>query len=1420
MTLDTDLSRKPYFDDFDQTKNFYRVLYKPAVAVQARELNQMQTILQDQIDKFGRFVFKDGSVTEGCAFSFDNNYAYVKINDNFANNSAISNIISFQSATATNSNGLKATIINTIGGYQSQAPNLNTLYIKYLNSATYPNGSIQSTFSNNEILALTTSSNVAIGNVTVSPVANSTGLGYSFTTTEGVIFKKGFFIRVAPQTLVVSKYSNVPDAISVGFEAAESITTSNIDTTLFDNAAGSPNYDAPGADRFVLTPTLITRNSSDTANSTTFFSLCDFKNGLPVSIKNDPQLAALGKEFARRTYETSGDYVVNPFLLNVQTKYNSGVANTAYLNLVSSSGLGYVKGYRVEFINNNTVDLRKGTDLESVSNQVVSSNYGYYFDVNEFCGDFGNATISQIELHNVAKTSITSRTFLNTSYSSSTKIGTAYIRGVVYDSTVTGASPIYRLYLFGIQILPGFNITQVKSAIKYNSSVQALADIVLSYDANLGNIAKLQDSANEIMLHPFGQKALYGAGFTNEQFVYRDSNTTSFNLTGVATVSLPTASGTGTESFYYTGSYSPATESSFIVIPSSNGYVNKTGNVSVNTTSTSVTGYSTLFLSEYNIGDFLYTNNAIRKITNITNNTLLIVDTAFSAVSNAAHQKMYPAGVPINFAGTSKTISATSNVVTLTLNETPNVAFNTTLYYDVLRSSTTSIKKIINKSTWIKIQANTNAGGATGPWCLGVPDALKLNHVYVGTGTYVNTNPDQVASFILDNGQRDSYYGLAYISSSVPVLNNATLLVSVDNFTFNDSQGRGYFNANSYPIDDANTANTTAIQTYQIPLYKSQSTGNISDLRDVIDFRPYANATANATANVIVSATVNPANTLTFYVPAAGSYLPSPDTNYQASIQHYLPRQDRIALTTSGQILITEGSASNNPSPPPEIPGTMTIGIASVPAYPSLTPSDAATYNRYDYSVSVAVQQTKRYTMADIGKIDNRIARLEYYTSLSLLEQSASSLLVRSGTTGQNRFKNGILVDPFKDHSIGNTNDPTYRIAIDSTRKEARPYSKVTRVGMYFDSASSTNVVKTGEIVTLPFTSNVAQSQVYASKYRNCIEGNIYNFRGTLTLDPPGTVNPDLTITPDVVSNLDTSANWINAAKYISTAWGTQWGSWTDGPKTVASQTGSTYQTGQTTNADGSIIQNYQTAVTTTTSNQISRIGQQLTAQPSTSQVNLGQFVTDVSILPYVKATSILFIAKGMKPSTTLYAYFNSIPVSNRCMPVTLYTGAVSIVAGIATSINNKPVYYDSKNIAYEYVATNWGAALQADSTGTVYGIFSVPEAIFHTGEIEFKLSDISNLTQGENAVTTQATSTYYASSLSVQKSNAILQVRSSTINTQEVIQNSSVQQTTISYQDFTQTIPAPASPPSLTYDGGYSNDGSDGDASGDGGNG
>jgi len=1428
MPLQTDLSVSPYYNDFDQAKNYYQVLYRPATAVQVRELNAMQTIQQDQINKFGRSVYKEGSVIEGCSFTFDNRYSYVKIGDTFSNNSLISSISTFVGSTVTGVNGLTAIVVNTLPGLVSQTPNLNTLFVKYTNSVTFPNGSLQTAYSDAEALVLTNNS-VSVGNVVVANTIiggisyPTTGYGYAFSTTEGVIFKKGYFLRVPPQTLVVSSYSNTPDNISVGFQADESVITQNIDSSLYDNAAGSPNQNAPGAYRLKIVPNLVAKTTS-TANTSSFFSLADFKNGLPVTIKNNIQLVSIGKELALRTYETNGDYVVNPFTLSVANKsstesytYNGTVfpvANSAFLNLISSPGIGYVKGYRVEFINNNTATIRRGTDIASIGSQNVTANFGHYVNVNQRVGEFGNDTIAQIELHSVAKTAITNRNFLNVGVNDGTKIGTAYCRGAAYTSGTPGSDAVYRIYLFNIVMLPGFNFSQVRSIVnKTSTSVLGIADIILSVNSTTSSIleAQIQSPVTEIMIETFGQKALVAnaTSFSGQQYVRRAKSTASFTTGGVLSVSVPTLVGSGAETFYYTGSpLSTALVNYYSVIPLANGTTSNFSG-SIASSGANVTGTSTAFTTQWNVGDYILAvgTGETRRITSISSSTTMTVDSSFatSLLANT-FQKSYPAGVPLNFANyTNRTIAATSSSVTFTFGsyEYPSSSLSCSVFYDILRASATNavsaVKKIINRATLVNIQANTNGSGVTGPWCLGIPDVYRINSIYIdatGANTFA-TKTDVKSQFLLDNGQRDSYYGLATISSSVPLASkDASILISLDNFTIDASQGRGFFNAGSYPIDDANTANTNAIQTAQIPLYISRNTGTSSDLRDSVDFRPYAANTANATATTTGTATVNPSSTLTIST-VFQQYLPSPDSNYQATIQHYLPRQDRIALTTSGDILITEGVAANNPVPPREIPGTMTIGIASIPAYPSLTSSDAAAYSRYDYAVQMTIQQTKRYTMADIGKIDSRISRLEYYTSLSLTEQAASNLLVRSSVTGQNRFQNGILVDPFHDFTIGNTQNPAFKIAIDSVRSEARPFFSQIKVGMYYDSTASTNTVKTGDMVSLPFTSVAYQTQQYASKFRNCIEGNIYNYTGTLTLDPPGTVSPDITQSPDVISNLDLNANWANLSKYLGTAIGTSWGNWTNIGSATTQSSSTTSQTGSTTNADGSITNNFQNQVTTTSTQNVSRNGVNLVSTDATTSVNLGNVVTNVSILPYIKSTAVLFKSVGMKPNTPLYAYFNNVPVSNYCMPVTLYSGSYTTTGPVRLSSDTQtPLYKDSAGNLYKYTLNNWGGTLRADSTGTVYGVFLIPDSKFNAGQIEFKLTDISNLVTGASAYTTQATATYYANPISIQQSQLDLQVRSPVIQAQEVTQNNSVQQITTTAISYDQIIAAP--PPAV----------------------
>lgn len=62
MPEKTNLNAAPYYDDFDAGKNFYKVLFRPGYSIQSRELTTLQSILQNQIESYGKYAFKQGEL--------------------------------------------------------------------------------------------------------------------------------------------------------------------------------------------------------------------------------------------------------------------------------------------------------------------------------------------------------------------------------------------------------------------------------------------------------------------------------------------------------------------------------------------------------------------------------------------------------------------------------------------------------------------------------------------------------------------------------------------------------------------------------------------------------------------------------------------------------------------------------------------------------------------------------------------------------------------------------------------------------------------------------------------------------------------------------------------------------------------------------------------------------------------------------------------------------------------------------------------------------------------------------------------------------------------------------------------------------------------------------------------------------------
>lgn len=1110
MTTDTNFNRSPYWDDFDPAKDFYRIVFKPGVAVQARELTQLQTILQQQVERFGSHILKDGTIVTGCGFSFDNEYSFVKLPDLQVNGQPVS-VATYGNTFVRSSANLTALVVDGTDGLESQTPDLNTVFVKYLNSGT----SGEKAFAADEILtvyarhangAINTSNTIAQVKVANSSFGNVAGQGFAFSVNDGILYQKGFFSRVEAQTVVVTKYHNTPDDLVVGFRTVESIVDSDEDTSLLDNAEGSTNENAPGADRLKLTPTLAVYATANTPNN--FFSIVEFDNGRPVKQRQQAQYAGLAREFSQRTFEESGNYVVRPF--NLSSTPISG--NTTHLNVSVGAGLAYVEGYRVQTFDTSFIPISKATEVREKTNQVVSLNYGNYVLVDEAVGAMEFNEAATISLRDTAGDKISGGTLAVTAPGA--EIGTAKVRSFVYDSGVPGTSTgRYRAYLFDIRMAAGKNFKDVR-ALYYNATNDAVADIVLE-----GGNAYLYETDFSRLLFPIGASALKTlrtlAGGNECSFTYRTlKDDGSFNTSGQLSITLSPGS---LHPYTPSSTLNDTQELDVVIIPlaSANG-ANATGTVTTNA-NTEVLGSGTSFLSAFSAGQFIHVNGQTKQIDNIANNTVLTVTSAFANSNTGANiRRHFPANVPVKMSGAGGgtiAINGSGQTMTIDLGTTINATTAAAIYYNVQRNEAAQVDKDVIKGVRVKLDLSSHAAGVDGPWSLGVPDAFSIQAIYKHTSfTDIETlGTDVTSHFTLQTGQTENYYGLASIKkrvgSSLSLTTADRLIVVFDVFREDTTGGgRGFFSVDSYPIDDATVSlPADRIRTESIPVFGS------FDLRNCVDFRPMV-ANTVAYTQTENGGNTNPTSTEAF--ASTERYFPKPNDTFEASLQYYLPRIDRIVLDSAGSLRVVGGVASENPSPPPSMVNAMTLGIAVVPPYPSLPISAAMSSGRNDYGVRFTLLQNRRYTMNDIGDLDARLARVEYYTSLSLLEKKTTDLMIPSEVDPTlNRFKNGIFVDPFNDFSMTELGSGEFAAVI-SKNTGLQTKFKQDRLALQVDK--TTGVETTGDLVTAEYDDVALFSQPYATKIRNAAE-QFYKYTGKLTLTPTFDGFFDPAVPPEVV---------------------------------------------------------------------------------------------------------------------------------------------------------------------------------------------------------------------------------------------------------------------------------------------------------------
>ena len=1400
MATKIDLSRPPYFDSFKANSHFHRTVYRAGVPVQVQELTGSQSILQDQIEKFGRHIFTDGSVVEKCELAFSRSLQYIKILDTYANGSTLS-IDSFVNNYVESSNGIRAHIVDVSQGSVATAPDLNTLYINYL---TTGNDNISRFFDADQILTLKTASNSIIGSITTANTTNTgnttfRGFSMSASVSNGTIFSQGFFVGVEPQSLIISKYSGSPDGISVGFDLVETIITPEADASLLDNAAGSPNYAAPGAHRLKLTPTLIVQNTALSNATNSFFPLVNFVEGRPTVINTDPNYAILGQQLARRTDEESGNYVISPFNMRTLTRYtaNGTLVDTSYVRLEVDPGLAYIHGYRVETVGKLVNKLRKGTDLRYLAGQTTTITMGNYVYTSEFAGHWGFNSGATVSLRSATAQAITTCASIGNSIDAlaapGAEIGTAKLLNIEFDSG-TEAVPTgeFRVYLFDINMNAGQSFDNVKSLYTITAGQKGFADLILE-----SGISKLYDNTLKRLIYPItsGPAAAVKnlktiSNTTITQFDFRTSSNIAFSNTGIGVLSVPSSGVGGINQFTYgIGVLDSISEREFIVIANSQiNTANLTGRV--DTLGSNVTfhiGQVSNFITSanLNIGDCITVGNSTDYSTHritAANSSQLIVATPFSnTYSNADYWQTYAQGqiIPIaSQAGETITISGTpANTATFALNKTFTAPFYATIYYNVRRTAAIPAAKKLLTSVFVKIDCTSNTSG---PYCLGLPDIYAVKHIWRGP-TYSNTNIDVKGSFNFNSGQTDMYYGLASITpnlSNITISPSDRLLVELSVFKPDISSGSGFFSVESYPVDDTGLAANTIFTQY-IPSYKSKSDGTLFSYRNSVDFRLYATNTA-AYATTSGAATTNPSNTLILNTSSA--YIPALDSSFVTDLQYYLGRQDRIGMDTKGALLIVEGTPSESPVPAPSVMNGIDLALATISPYPTLTMDDVRVSGSYNSVVNFTYMKNRRYTMHDIGSIDQRLQVVEYYSTLNELEQSTKNLLIPS-STDLNRFKNGIFADPFNDHSMGDTTNPQYNIAIDSSTTEARPIFTQELIPLQLANSTPANsvVVSTNGRLILLKNERIANPyifQYFATQLRSPSQDVSYRWAGTVTLTPEGDYRPDVTINPDVVVNLSSFTNYVYTQAQVQNSpqlgWSTQWGTWREsGSSSTTTSTGGYPPSGQLTGTSGiSIAQYYaQTGIydpnavsitendyifgggtnTTTTTTNETRTGLATASSSQSASYQLGSYVTDASLQPFIRPQQILFEAHGIKPNQRMWTYFDDVPISQYCRQL--------IPNGI------------SKNL---------GDPMITDASGSLYGSFNIPSGMFRTGERKFRVLDIDNLVTENTILLSSATSTFFGTNLTYAKNNITLnttatQNYSATISDTTAIVSSSV---------------------------------------------
>jgi len=1271
-----DFNTEPYNDDYNEDQKFHRILFRPSFAVQARELTQLQSILQKQIERNGNHLFKNGAMVVPGQISLDTKAAYVKLASTYAGVVTETFVSNLNGVTIVGASGLTAEVIK-VQSQETSDP--TTLYVRYKDSGT---SKTVKSFSANEVITAT------VNGITYTFITADTdpcGYGSIVTIQRGIYYINGSYVLCDNQQLILEKYSNTP-SYRVGLTVEETVVTPEDNETLLDNAQNSYNYAAPGAHRYMI-DLILDKRSLTSTDDQNFVELLRTDEGVNLKQVTKTEYSELEKTLARRTYDEAGDYTVKDFAIDIRehrtndrgqwttnTSYligdvvtNAGKTYTAKISGSSVStapthtsgtaydgpgstginwtyttnpvynrgifkngsesklaiglepGKAYVRGYEIEKIATEYVAIDKARDLVQADNAFVNTTVGNYVYVTNINNLPPVATFETISLYNQVTGSA------GRGVATGTKIGTARVRFIDWDSGTLGATTaIYKVGLFDVKMNTGY-----------------------LFDRHVKSI-------------------YYSNGSTAQNFT-ADINPITTQLIGSVTAAGTTVTGTGTSFLtdLIAGDYIQVAGVNYLV-----SSISAQGTLVLGASLTATGAPYSLVktkLQETNADSLIfqlpyYAVASLRSV-NGTNDTTytayerytgtassasgsyctLTVSTASGSMASGATNGNYI--LCDNTTGSiivPTSIATSGSSVTFTLSNT-YAARQFVVIGTVNKTGTTNTEKTktLNSAT-VTFTTQATAGGPS--LSLGKSDGWKVTSVLMQSGTFASPggtyNIDISDRYDFDNGQKGTYYDIAklvlkdtYVPPSAPVQ------VIFEYFTHSTGD---YCSVKSYPADVAYS---------DIPAV----------LRDSLDFRPRIDDTGTV-----------------FSGSGAATLIPKRGQDVRTDFTYYLSRKEKIALDINGNFFNISGTSSLTPGDPADPSIGLVLYSLSLEPY---------TFGTTAKNIEIKKFDNKRYTMRDIGKLEKRIDNLEYYTSLSLLEQQTESLKI-TDSTGLDRMKNGFIVDSFNGHGVGATSSADYKCSIDMSKGELRPFYTMRNVNLIEKNSndsqrSAAHYAQYGDVITLPIQSHIPLvKQEFGSRLENINPFAIFTFIGDVKINPSSDDWFEVDRRPDIVTNVEgnfvTVASLAEKAGVLGTVWNAWQTQWTGEPvnqgikQFVGDRRGIGtvgWRDGLAANMnDGQLDQMFGfvqgagwahrvvTAEVTATQIGQSRSGVKTNLVQKVDRQVVADRTISSAVIPYIRSRNVLVQVRGLKPVTRFYPFFDNIDISAYCTPASFIT--------------------------------------------------------------------------------------------------------------------------------------------------------------------